>query len=345
MAGKRKGTEDERHLWPEMLRVIREIKPTWVVGENVFGLTNWDGGLVFEQVQADLEAEGYEVQPYVLPACAVNAPHRRDRVWFVAHATNNGYERGSGNSSGNGSRESGSKEIGKRLFNKIMSDGADGATADTQSSRDRGELRGLAEEDEGKRQPEECRQDNVQYRDDGSIGASADTEGLRVNRTQEHENDCRQGGKRGRCNVNNACKIQGWDNAPDTEGKRVNGISRDNKQQERKDGEWNDELNGNCKVIADSCNQGLQGCKDGRVIRGERAESHKQPARFIRPAWDNFPTQPPLRSRDDGLSSQLAGITVSKHRNESIKAYGNAIVPQVVYQIFKTIEQYESLNP
>jgi len=299
MAGKRKGTEDERHLWPEMLRVIREIKPTWVVGENVFGLTNWDGGLVFEQVQADLEAEGYEVQPYVLPACAVNAPHRRDRVWFVSRLITNSSCTGR-----NGDKESKEGCNSKRT--------------------------GI-----------------LQYESDTlcSIGVTPDTEGLRVNRTQEHENDCRQGGKRGRCNVNNACKIQGWDNAPDTEGKRVNGISRDNKQQERKDGEWNDELNGNCKVIADSCNQGLQGCKDGRVIRGERAESHKQPARFIRPAWDNFPTQPPLRSRDDGLSSQLAGITVSKHRNESIKAYGNAIVPQVVYQIFKTIEQYESLNP
>jgi DNA (cytosine-5)-methyltransferase 1 len=86
LAGKRKGTEDERHLWPEMLRAIREIQPTWVVGENVFGIVNWDGGMVFNQVQSDLEAEGYEVQPYVLPACAVNAPHRRDRVWFVAYS-------------------------------------------------------------------------------------------------------------------------------------------------------------------------------------------------------------------------------------------------------------------
>ncbi len=95
VAGKRKGKEDERHLWPEMLRAIREIQPQWVVGENVLGITNWNGGLVFDEVQADLEAQGYEVQPYVLPACAVNAPHRRDRVWFVAYKDTNKDGRGS----------------------------------------------------------------------------------------------------------------------------------------------------------------------------------------------------------------------------------------------------------
>src|SRR5690606_34852326 len=89
-SGKRKGTEDERHLWPEMLRAIREISPRWVVGENVRGLVNWNGGMVFDQVQADLEDAGYEVLPFILPACAVNAPHRRDRIWFVAYSGGNG---------------------------------------------------------------------------------------------------------------------------------------------------------------------------------------------------------------------------------------------------------------
>jgi DNA (cytosine-5)-methyltransferase 1 len=87
-AGKRKGTSDNRYLWPEMLRVIREIQPRFIVGENVSGLINWDGGMVFEQVQADLETAGYESQAYVLPACSVNAPHRRDRVWFIARNNN-----------------------------------------------------------------------------------------------------------------------------------------------------------------------------------------------------------------------------------------------------------------
>ncbi len=90
-----------------MLRCIREIKPRYVVGENVFGIVNWNGGLVFDEVQADLEAEGYEVQAFVLPACAVNAPHRRDRVWFVAYSggTRTGNKRKEFNGQG---RESGS---------------------------------------------------------------------------------------------------------------------------------------------------------------------------------------------------------------------------------------------
>jgi DNA (cytosine-5)-methyltransferase 1 len=86
LAGKRKGKEDERHLWPEMLRAIREIQPSYVVGENVGGLINWNGGMVFDEVQIDLEAEGYEVLPFLLPACAKNAPHRRDRIWFIAYS-------------------------------------------------------------------------------------------------------------------------------------------------------------------------------------------------------------------------------------------------------------------
>lgn len=86
IAGKRKGKEDERHLWPEMLRVIRDVQPCWIVGENVFGFLNWNGGLVFREVCADLEAEGYEVQTFVLPAAGVGALHERKRVWIIAHA-------------------------------------------------------------------------------------------------------------------------------------------------------------------------------------------------------------------------------------------------------------------
>ncbi len=84
-AGRRLGTEDDRHLWPEMLRVIREFHPCWVIGENVGGLVTWDGGVVLEQIHADMEGEGYEVQSFIIPAVSLNAPHRRDRVWIVAN--------------------------------------------------------------------------------------------------------------------------------------------------------------------------------------------------------------------------------------------------------------------
>lgn len=85
-AGEQKGTDDDRHLWPEMLRAIREIQPCYIVGENVPGLVSWSNGLVFEQVQADLEIEGYQVTPFLLPASGVNAPHQRERIWFIAYS-------------------------------------------------------------------------------------------------------------------------------------------------------------------------------------------------------------------------------------------------------------------
>ena len=87
-AGKRLGKADERHLWPEMLRAIREIRPRYVVGENVRGIISWNGGMVFDEVQADLEAEGYEVLPFLLPAAGVGACHERYRTWFVAYNSN-----------------------------------------------------------------------------------------------------------------------------------------------------------------------------------------------------------------------------------------------------------------
>ena len=227
-AGKRRGKEDERHLWPEMLRAIREIRPRWIVGENVFGLINWSDGLVFHEVQADLEAEGYEVQAFVLPACAVNAPHRRDRVWFVAHATD--------------------------------------------SASDRRQWRRQGFEVKEGLQPRPGTTGELERGFEGLCGKwfTSDSNSSRFS-------------------LNTCGKLAG-----------ISG--------------------------QDATFQGSAACRTHAAGNG----------------WQKFPTQSPVCRRDDGLSSRLDGITFSKWRNESIKAYGNAIIPQVVYEIFKAIEEWEN---
>lgn len=84
VAGKHRGSEDDRYLWPEMLRVISELRPRWVVGENVAGIVN----MALDTVLSDLESQGYAVQAFVIPACGVDAPHKRERVAIVAHSNN-----------------------------------------------------------------------------------------------------------------------------------------------------------------------------------------------------------------------------------------------------------------
>lgn len=115
-AGQRRGADDDRYLWPEMLRAIREIQPSWVVGENVAGLLSmvqpgeeivlgrtddiFEENHIYRKEQRftldgiceSLEREGYAVQPFVIPACAVGAPHRRDRIWIVANRADTGVE-------------------------------------------------------------------------------------------------------------------------------------------------------------------------------------------------------------------------------------------------------------
>lgn len=215
IAGKRKGSDDERYGWPDCIKAVRLLRPNWCLFENVFGIVNWNGGMVFDEVQADLEAEGYEVQPYVLPACAVNAPHRRDRVWFVAYRNGNGFNRGD----------------------------------------------------------------------------------------SEYEVNTSEGG---------------FDALGNTFESGINGVA------------------------ADTCGPVLK----ERHVPGKSNGSGYSSGICIAepPTWNNFPTQPPVRGRNDGLSEYLDGITFSKWRNESIKAYGNAIVPQVALQIFKAIEAYSSFK-
>lgn len=120
VAGKRKGKDDDRYLWAEMLRVVNEIKPPFVVGENVTGII----GLELDKVLFDLEAQGYTTETYIIPACGKNAWHRRDRVWIVAYSNcirwNNEQEE-NGQFIHNGKRNGATKEQSRRKQQRRVS--------------------------------------------------------------------------------------------------------------------------------------------------------------------------------------------------------------------------------
>jgi DNA (cytosine-5)-methyltransferase 1 len=164
--------------------------------------------MVFEEVQADLENEGYKVQSFLLPACSVGAPHRRDRVWFIAYRDN-----------------------------------------------------GLSEQQEEK----------IQSRREAAI-------------------------------------------------------------------------DGNKPTDTDTNGDGLQRGKDNGSVEKIRTLRKQQSTRFLPPTWKDFPTQPFICGRNDGLPTKLDNITVSKWRSESIKGFGNAIVPELAHQIFKSIQQYVDIT-
>ena len=269
-AGKRKGKEDERHLWPEMLRAIREIQPTYVVGENVLGIVNWNGGMVFEEVQANLEAEGYEVQPYVLSACAVGAPHRRERIWFVAYADEPRHESWSQHSR---YTEENDKGITRPIETRIITD-TNGAEQRNNNRADNSEAEKIRRENES----------NVS-RELFSYGNASNANGSPTKYT-----------------------IQTGRNLPTSEiSTRPTIQSQSLRLQEP--------------------------AKNGELERPRSKFASE------RNNWDQFPTQSPVCSRNDGFPSELDGITFPKWRNETIKAYGNAIVPQVAFQIFKALEK------
>ena len=109
VAGKHKGKDDDRYLWPEMLRVIRELRPSWVLGENVPGIVN----LALDTVLTDLESVGYEAQPFIIPACGVDAPHKRYRVCIVAHSIDEWHDFGRSTNDASNSRQQGAFNRGR----------------------------------------------------------------------------------------------------------------------------------------------------------------------------------------------------------------------------------------
>ena len=306
-AGKRGGAQDDRYLWPYMFRCIDQVRPDWVVAENVAGiLTMVEQGEVSEVASApalfdsfdrvrryqlretftlqricdDLEGHGYAVQPVLVPACGVGAPHRRDRVFIIGHIADTKCE---------------------RLF---------------------------PSEHERRPRPEE--------------GLSSRGGGRYVGE--------------GTTSADSACGREG---TPRTSGS-IEGDRGDTNQQQserRTATEWTDRFYAILRHAADTDNRHLQecgnigsgmgeenrgrsagGCCDGRLQEVQRGGHVGCGDR-----WEGFPSVSPVHRGNDGLPFDVDRLTISfgKWRTEALKAYGNAIVPQVMYEIFRAIQQVE----
>ena len=306
-AGRRRGAEDDRYLWPSMYRAIDEIQPTWVVAENVAGiLTMVEQGEVskvagtaslfdafddlrgryelretftLQRICTDLESHGYAVQPVLVPACAVGAPHRRDRVFIVARR-------------------------------KEESAAADSVGSGERTSRPSGEpesSRGDTHQQPSERRAETERLDRLH----AVLRHAADTEGEPSERLRPRQSEV------GRA------------------------------QQEQSGGRGGED--GHDQSFADYYRKRLErwyDCEEGRPGQAE-----DRPVGFVNQdngiagnsRWLTFPSVSPVHRGNDGLPFDVDGLTISfgKWRTEALKAYGNAIVPQVMYEIFRAIEIVE----
>jgi DNA-cytosine methyltransferase len=146
VAGKRKGTDDDRYLWDETIRVVAECKPRWFIGENVEGLININNGMVLRQVQTDLEEQGFQVQCIVIPASGIGAWHQRKRIWIVAYSHNNGSYR----SQRNETEQSCNKQEDRLSFRDDKD--VPNSSSKRSSSQSIGVNRELAEESKGKKE-------------------------------------------------------------------------------------------------------------------------------------------------------------------------------------------------
>lgn len=326
IAGLRAGTEDDRYLWPEYLRAIDECNPDWIVGENVTGiLTMEDKSGIYRDVFAkvenrkitrfhdidyyeavytrqakmlvnsiceSLEERGYQVQTFAIPAASVEAPHKRERIWFVANRVSGGWiGRGRGQKL-NGVQNK--QEVWTDILSKTERRSSLGAAAHSNCN------------------------------DAGRSGYG------QTGQTQRTGKVIRQERKRIRTVIE---RIGSEENITDTDklnGKlprfRTSQISQQQKGSIFKSNDTNSrsprwkELN----VPDFAAKSGFSG----------RRNNERQRTRF-----DNFPTQSPVCSGNDGVSTRLDGVTFPKWRNESIKAAGNSLVPHIPFEIFTAIEK------
>lgn len=350
-AGKRGGEKDERYLWPEMLRAIDQIRPTWVVGENVAGLatmvegwllTEMGGGsslfkedkqfhdwnleqtFTIEKIAKELEGIGYSVQPVLIPAAAVGAPHRRDRIFILAHA-----------------------DADRRDDVRITGKDAGKSREERLQERDEVRLAGVADK---LRPTLQGTAQNSDGRRSGEIPAPIHA------RVPDGDESFCDGGQRTASNTDGPGREESIQPGREADYSQAGAGMDDRIERPRRDGDSADAFR---KRLATAIQRGCDG-EEERDGKGRSTMFASDDAWAQGTWWDNFPTISPVHSGNDGLPIRLDGISLpasmqprnyrnsdsqrfnfGKWRTESIKAYGNAIVPQVMYRIFQTIEKVE----
>ena len=308
VAGKQKGTNDNRYLWPEMFRLIKEIKPEFVIGENVQGIINLQDGMVLRQVLNDLESEGFEVQCFLIPASGIGAWHQRNRTWIIGHSKHNGLlasEKRSRDKKINGGTSEGQNQT-------IESERTSRSTNNGNVSNSNSSLR----------------------RRWGTIGESGENKIWRFHSEEEEQSEHDIRSQTIRRNV-----VSRETAVPNTEFERLQRGQRNNKGEGRKilsteQQDWKEvRSQTGCidgvqrKNVSDSTIKGLEGCSlqsDNKQTEGSTKHGHTSFSK--QQTW--WETESIVCGIPNGISYEL-----DKDRANRIKTLGNAIVPQIAREI------------
>ncbi len=319
-AGNQKGFEDVRDLWPEMFRVIQEVRPHWVIGENVAGFVS----MGLERTIADLESEAFEVQPFIIPACAVGAPHQRQRIWIIAHTK----RRGGGMFPGPLAGKTGTVQTGGKQFQPRPEVGNGGAGPGNVSNPKDKTTGGLPQRT-GKAKPglKQCGEDvaHPTESDNRKLAGTPDT-GRQVEQRRNTTVWPEPAGRRE--NVSNPTK-------PGFQNRWGRPVARPGKQVQESQRLLFPLQDTESTGLERDVSEKLEGTGEGRPDTNTS-----------RPSWRT--TEPGLGDLADGFSQWLVEPDISRTakgvngRVDMLKALGNAVIPQIPELIGRYIMEIEN---
>jgi len=350
VAGKQKGKEDDRHLWPYMFEIVKHKKPTWVIVENVGGFVN----VALDDVCLNLEAEGYATQSFIIPACGVEAPHRRDRIWIIGKNLENP---GRSLRQGSVKREAHEDEVGKGNADQLERSGSTSGShvANTEFKGLQGGERNSQGEGRKVLSPERHNRDEVRSETGRISGVSGETEDV-PNTEQLSEHNLADSGsdtelKRERKETGTAHGSSSGSDVPNTSSEGSQGRGREHGLSEASGQEQASRRgdDGRAENVADTERLGQQGQGELERPSHPKKNSAGQASELVDGSQGRTQeghTEPGVGGMADGLSARLDGhygferepsIPRVAHgipdRVHRLKALGNAIVPQIIRNI------------